>query len=83
MAAPLRELGQSYGLGVGIRTQQGLGCVCGSIGDFYWGGALGTYFWADPHEQLTAILMMQELDAAKRARYRSMIRNMVYRALLD
>lgn len=83
MAAPLRELGQSYGLGVGIRTQQGRGCVCGSIGDFYWGGALGTYFWADPHEQLTAILMMQELDAAKRARYRSMIRNMVYRALLD
>jgi CubicO group peptidase (beta-lactamase class C family) len=44
---------------------------------------LGTHFWVDPQEQLIAILMVQELDAAKRAQYRSMIRNMVYRALLD
>jgi CubicO group peptidase (beta-lactamase class C family) len=79
--APLPELGQSYGLGVGIRTQQGLSPVCGSVGDFSWGGALGTYFWADPREQLIAVLMMQELTAASRARYRSLFRNMVYHAL--
>jgi CubicO group peptidase (beta-lactamase class C family) len=81
MPAPLPEFGQSYGLGVGIRTQQGLSPVCGSVGDFSWGGALGTYFWADPREQLIAVLMMQELAAASRARYRSLFRNMVYHAL--
>jgi CubicO group peptidase (beta-lactamase class C family) len=83
VSAPLPEFGQSYGLGVGIRTHPGLSPVPGSVGDFFWGGALGTYFWVDPREQLTAILMMQELDAAPRARYRSLFRNMVYHALND
>lgn len=83
IAAPLPELGQSYGLGIGVRTQPGRSSVPGSVGDFYWGGALGTYFWADPQEQLMAILMMQELDAVKRARYRSVFRSLVYRALGD
>jgi CubicO group peptidase (beta-lactamase class C family) len=79
--APLPELGQSYGLGVGVRTHQGRSSVPGSVGDFYWGGAIGTYFWADPQEQLIAILMMQDLDGIKRTRYRSMLRSMVYHAL--
>ena len=81
--APLPELGQSYGLGVGIRTHAGLSSVPGSVGDFSWGGALGTYFWVDPRERLIAILMMQELAAASRARYRSLFRNLVYSSLND
>lgn len=81
--APLPERGQSHGLGVGVRTAQGLCPVPGSVGDFYWGGALGTYFWADPQEQLIAILMLQENDMATRAWYRTFLRNVVYGAIED
>lgn len=81
--APLPEAGQGYGLGVGVRNAMGLSPVPGSIGDFYWGGALGTYFWADPREQLISILMLQEDDMALRASYRAFLRNIVYGALID
>ena len=83
IAAPLPEFGQSYGLGVGVRIRPGLSPVPGSVGDFFWAGALGTYFWIDPQERLIAILMMQELDLQKRARYRSLLRNLVYHAFED
>jgi CubicO group peptidase (beta-lactamase class C family) len=81
ITAPLPDYGQSYGLGVGVRIRPGPSPVPGSVGDFFWGGALGTYFWVDPQERLSAILMMQELDSRKRARYRSLFRNLVYQAL--
>jgi CubicO group peptidase (beta-lactamase class C family) len=81
ITAPLPEYGQSYGLGVGVRTRLGLSPVLGSIGDFFWGGALGTYFWVDPETRLSAVLMMQELEPMKRARYRSALRNLTYQAL--
>lgn len=80
-SAPLPEYGQGYGLCVGVRKESGRSPVPGSIGDFYWGGAYGTYFWVDPQEQLIAILMLQETDMQKRARYRPMMRNLVYAAL--
>lgn len=81
--APLRELGQGHGLAIGVRTERGLSPVPGSVGDFYWGGALGTYFWADPQEQLFAILMLQENELATRVRYRAWLRNIIYGALND
>uniref|UniRef100_UPI003F490A64 serine hydrolase domain-containing protein n=1 Tax=Cupriavidus necator TaxID=106590 RepID=UPI003F490A64 len=81
--APLPDFGQGHGLAVGVRTAQGLSPVPGSVGDFYWGGALGTYFWADPQEQLVAILMLQENDLATRVGYRALLRNIVYGALED
>jgi CubicO group peptidase (beta-lactamase class C family) len=82
-SAPLPEYGQGYGLGVGVRKEAGRSPVPGSIGDFYWGGAYGTYFWIDPQEQLITIFMLQETDMKKRARYRPLMRNLVYPALLD
>jgi CubicO group peptidase (beta-lactamase class C family) len=83
ITAPVPEYGQSYGLGVGVRLRPGLSPVPGSVGDFYWGGALGTYFWVDPQERLIAVLMMQELSLRQRARYRSLFRHLVYAALED
>jgi CubicO group peptidase (beta-lactamase class C family) len=80
-SAPLPEYGQGYGLGVGVRKESGRSPVPGSVGDFYWGGVLGTYFWVDPKEQLIAILMLQETDMKKRARYRPLLRNLVYASL--
>ncbi len=80
-AAPLPALGQGYGLGLGVRVQDGLASVPGSAGDYYWGGATGPYFWVDPREQLIFVLMLQEQNAARRGRYRAIMRNLVYQAL--
>jgi len=55
--------------------------VPGSVGDYYWGGALGPYFWADPAEDLIVIFMLQELNVQRRVRYRSLLRALVYQAL--
>jgi CubicO group peptidase (beta-lactamase class C family) len=79
--APLPSLGQGYGLGVGVRLEPGLSPVPGSVGDFYWSGITGPTFWVDPREQLVVVLMLQELDMQRRARYRSVLRALVYQAL--
>jgi CubicO group peptidase (beta-lactamase class C family) len=80
-AAPLPEYGQGYGLGIGVRTARGLSAVPGSVGDFYWGGALGPYFWGDPAENMLVVLMLQELNVQIRTRYRALMRAMTYQAL--
>src|SRR5262249_26356788 len=51
--------GQSFGLGVAVRTEVGRAGFTGSVGDFSWVGASGTYFWVDPKERLFVVLMMQ------------------------
>ncbi len=82
IAAPLPSLGQGYGLGLGVRRENGLSPVPGSVGDYYWGGALGPYFWADPGERLVTVFMLQELNVQRRTRYRALLRALVYQALL-
>ena len=81
IAAPLPQLGQGYGLGLGVRVSDGLSPVPGSAGDFYWGGVLGPYFWVDPKERLIVVFMLQELNVQKRARYRALLRSLIYQAL--
>jgi CubicO group peptidase (beta-lactamase class C family) len=81
MAAPLPALGQGYGLGLGVRLVPALSAAPGSVGDYYWGGASGPYFWVDPAEQLIVVYMMQDLDVQRRTRYRSLLRALVYQAL--
>jgi CubicO group peptidase (beta-lactamase class C family) len=81
LAAPLPALGQGYGLGLGVRMVAGLSAAPGSVGDFYWGGASGPYFWVDPREQLIVVYMMQDLDVQRRTRYRALLRALVYQAL--
>ena len=51
----------------------------GSVGDHYWGGAYGTFFWVDPAEELFAVLMMQAPAERLQARY--VLRHLVYQAL--
>jgi CubicO group peptidase (beta-lactamase class C family) len=81
VAAPLPQLGQGYGLGIGVRIAAGLSPVPGTVGDVYWGGALGPYFWADPHERLVVVFMLQESNVEVRTRYRALLRALVYQAL--
>ena len=55
--------------------------IAGSVGDYYWGGAGGTYFWVDPKEKMFVVYMMQ--SPSKRAQYRILLRNMVYAAITE
>ncbi|MEI8302523.1 MAG: serine hydrolase domain-containing protein [Burkholderiales bacterium] len=78
---PSPEMGQGFGLGFAVRTEAGRSPLHGSPGDYFWGGAYGTYFWIDPKEKLFAILMMQSPQA--RLPYRYLMREMVYQAVVD
>jgi CubicO group peptidase (beta-lactamase class C family) len=55
--------------------------VPGSVGDYYWGGAVGPYFWVDPAERLIVVFMLQELNVQIRRRYRPLLRALVYQSL--
>ncbi|XUM22421.1 serine hydrolase domain-containing protein [Bradyrhizobium oligotrophicum S58] len=80
--APTPEDGQSFGLGFAVRTQAGRNPLPGSVGEFYWTGLYGTAFWVDPEEKLIAVLMMQ-LAPPQAPHYRSLLRNLVYQALIE
>lgn len=77
---PSKRMGQGFGLGFAVRTDQGRSPLPGTPGDYYWGGAFGTYFWHDPRERMYVILMMQSPTA--RLRYRYLMRDLVYQALV-
>ena len=51
--------GQGFGLGFSVVEDLAPGATLGSVGQYGWGGAAGTYFWVDPEEELIAILMIQ------------------------
>jgi CubicO group peptidase (beta-lactamase class C family) len=73
--------GYGFGLGVAVRRQAGIAAMAGSAGDYYWSGAYGTYFWVDPREELTVVLMAAA-PGSIRLRYRQLARNLVYQALI-
>jgi len=75
----LTQPGHSFGLGFGVRTQQGIAPFMGSIGQFFWSGMGGTFFWIDPKEELFAVFMSQ--GPGQRVYTRTLVRNMVYAAL--
>jgi CubicO group peptidase (beta-lactamase class C family) len=72
--------GYGFGLGFGVRTAAGVSADPGSPGDYYWGGAGGTYFWVDPKEKMFVVFMMQ--SPKQRVAYRALMRDMVYAALV-
>ena len=74
--------GYTFGLGFTVRQGDGVAGVAGSAGEFMWAGYAGTFFWVDPKEQLTAVLMTQAASP-NRAYFRRMIKNLVYEAIID
>jgi CubicO group peptidase (beta-lactamase class C family) len=71
--------GYSFGLGFAVRTHQGMAPVAGSVGQFYWSGMAGTFFWIDPKEELFAVFMMQ--GPGQREYIRTLLRSLVYAAV--
>jgi CubicO group peptidase (beta-lactamase class C family) len=50
---------RGYGLGVSMVLDVAQSQLPGSVGNYGWSGAAGTYFWVDPREELIGILMIQ------------------------
>jgi CubicO group peptidase (beta-lactamase class C family) len=73
--------GYGFGLGFAVRKDPGQSEWPSSVGEFYWAGYAGTYFWIDPKEQLVPIYMSQEPN--RRQHYRVILRDLVYQSLVD
>lgn len=73
--------GYGFGLGFGVRTDRGMADYNGSVGDYYWGGYAGTYFWIDPKQDLAVVFMTTETQ--RRNQYRMAMRQLVYQAIVD
>lgn len=77
--SPLMPAGHGFGLGFAVRTHQGMAPFAGSLGEFFWSGMAGTYFWIDPKEDLFAVFMMQ--GPGQRQHFRYLLRSLVYAAV--
>lgn len=53
-----------------------------SKGEFYWGGAAGTWFWIDPVEDLVFVGMIQQFGA-QLPDVRSTSKRLVYQAIME
>ena len=51
--------GHGFGLGFAVRRRPASRRSPGSVGQFFWSGMAGTFFWIDPKEDLFAVFMMQ------------------------
>jgi CubicO group peptidase (beta-lactamase class C family) len=71
--------GYGFGLGFGVRKEAGVAAAAGSPGEYSWGGAGGTYFWADPKENMFVVFAMQ--SPRNRVPYRQVLRSMIYAAI--
>lgn len=71
--------GHGFGLGFAVRTDAGLAPYAGSIGQFFWSGVAGTFFWIDPKEDLFAIFLSQ--GPGQREYFRTLVRSLVYAAV--
>ena len=71
--------GFGFGLGFAVRKDPGVSPLAGSVGEFNWGGAGGTFFWIDPKEDMLVVFMMQ--SPKQRVPYRAVLKNMIYAAV--
>ncbi|MBF8287674.1 MAG: beta-lactamase family protein, partial [Candidatus Rokubacteria bacterium] len=71
--------GFGFGLGFAVRKDAGVSPFAGTVGEFNWGGAGGTYFWVDPKEDMFVVFMMQ--SPKQRVPYRYLLKELVYAAV--
>ena len=70
-----------YGFGLTVAVREQAGALMGSLGEFYWNGAWGTMWFADPTEDLAAVFMVQ-VPGEQRRRWRPVVNALVYGALV-
>jgi CubicO group peptidase (beta-lactamase class C family) len=72
--------GYGFGLGFAVRRADGVAALAGTGGDYYWSGVYGTYFWVDPREELSCVLMTAA-PGPMRLRFRQLSRALVYQGI--
>jgi CubicO group peptidase (beta-lactamase class C family) len=77
-----RLAGYGFGLGVRVRSDLAESQMLGSLGEYGWGGAHGTYFLIDPEEELAAMFLPQ-LRGSAFFPIRRQFNNAVYQALVN
>jgi CubicO group peptidase (beta-lactamase class C family) len=77
--SPLMPAGHGFGLGFAVRTDAGIAPFPGSVGQFFWSGMAGTFFWIDPVEDMFVVFMMQ--GPGQREYIRTLLRDLVYAAV--
>ena len=80
-ADPTRA-GYGFGLGLAVRTKDGVTPMLGSAGEFNWPGAGGTNWWGDPREDM-AVVYMAVTPGPIRWHYRQLVNALVYQAIAD
>jgi CubicO group peptidase (beta-lactamase class C family) len=73
--------GFGFGLGVAVRTSEGLSSVPGNPGEFSWNGAYGTAFFVDPKERLV-VVVGTAAPGDLRKYYREQVQDIVYGAMV-
>ncbi len=80
--------GQSHGFGLlgavridGPRAPALLNPMQGSVGEYYWAGYAGTFFWVDPKEELVGVYMMQSVRQL--LWYATMFKSLVVQSVVD
>ena len=71
--------GHGFGLGFAVRRDAGIAPFPGSVGQYFWSGIAGTFFWIDPKEDLFVVFMSQ--GPGQRDFTRTLVRNLVYAAV--
>jgi CubicO group peptidase (beta-lactamase class C family) len=74
--------GGGFGLGFGVRVAPGIFSAAGSPGDFYWMGYAGTFFFVDPKEDMFVVFMINDMIVGPTLYYSSLIRDLVYQAVI-
>ena len=74
--------GFGFGLGFAVRIEPGTSSAPGTVGEYNWGGAYGTYFWNDPTNEL-AVVFMSQAPGSIRYHYRKLMTKLVLDALVQ
>jgi CubicO group peptidase (beta-lactamase class C family) len=74
--------GEGMGLGFSLVKDLGARGQPGSVGEFGWGGAYHSQYWADPREQLVVVHLTQLLPAIGIDDF-GKVRSLVYQSIVD
>jgi CubicO group peptidase (beta-lactamase class C family) len=75
--------GVGFGLSVAVTQNVARTGIPGTVGEYSWGGAAGTYFFNDPVEDMAVVFMSQVLFAPDRVKLRRDLRTLVYSAMTE
>jgi CubicO group peptidase (beta-lactamase class C family) len=78
---PTTGPGYGFGLGWGVRLDEGGAYAPGSKGDAMWAGAGGTSFTVDPKEKIVGVILAAAPNTRQHTRF--LFKNLIYGALVE